>query len=100
MGACGSHGENLNDSSKTEKEDLLQSIRTNLKLMDEYIQKLRKEDVHYRMTKLIFMLNSIKEILPFIRNIEDSNSSNDFNPVKIKFEEIFSSIWRYDWDKY
>lgn len=87
------------DEPKNHKDEVLFMIRNNLKDLEEYIVKLRKEDVHYKMTRLIFMLNCIKDLVPLIKKIEDSSDHFNFSSLKTKFEEVFRAIWRNDREK-
>jgi hypothetical protein len=100
MGMCSSHDENALGNHQGQKEEVLISIRNNLSKLEENIIKLRKEDVHYRMTRLMFLLNTLKDITPFIRVIEDSSSTLNLALVKDLFDEVFMSLWRNDRDNY
>jgi hypothetical protein len=100
MGGCATHEIDLGEKApESKKDEVLLDIRNNLKKLEDYVIELRKEDTHYRTTKLIFMLNAIKEMSPLIRQIEDSSDSWDFYPIKPKFEEVFLSVERNDRDK-
>lgn len=99
MGGCNSqHSDSLKDMGN--KPDTLFYIRKNLNELEENIVKLRKEDVHYRMTRLMFLLNVMKDLTPLIRIIENNNDNLDYNSITSSFNDIFISVWKNDKNEY
>lgn len=100
--ACGRGNGQSEESFNNGKNDVLAFITRSLGEMEEYLVKLRKEDVNYKMTKLIFFLNVMNEIKPIVRAVEDIanvQDENDFNYVKSLFENIFANVYKYERDK-
>ncbi len=84
---------------KGRKEDVLTIVRLKLKELENEIINLRKEDVHFRMTRLIFLLNCINELIPIIKDIEDGNDLEYFM-LRDCFDEVFDGINLNDRKKY
>lgn len=102
MGTCGTHTDSSDNFSLLRKEELLRAIRFNLHQMEEYIKKIKKEDVHYKMTKLLFLLNSTRHIIPFIKKIEESDEKSNYDYILIGkyFDDAFMSVWKNDRDQF
>ena len=88
------------DTPKNSKEEILLEIRNQFAKIETYIYKLRNEDVHYRMTKMIFMLNAIKELTPVIKTLEESDDNYQYDVLKDKFNLLFENLWKGNKEKF
>ncbi len=82
------------------KEEVVQNIYAKLKKVEESIEKIRKEDVHYRMPRLMFMLNFLKEINPYLTMLEQSQENLDLEKIQEYFNELFEFLWKNDRDQF
>jgi hypothetical protein len=99
MGSCNSDQSEVIIKDKGNKSDTLEFVKLNLTQIEEDIIRVRKEDVHYRMTRLIFLFNVMNDISPLIKTIEES-SDFDYLCIKDLFEEVFDKVNNNDKDKY
>ena len=88
------------DKPKNSKEEILLEIRKQFEKIESYIYKLRNEDVHYKMTKMIFMLNAIKELTPVIKTLEESDDNYQYDVLKDKFNLLFENLWKGNKEKF
>lgn len=105
MGNCSSHErpevvyETPQPKEDLHREKVLGSVRKNLKALEEYIIKLRNEDVHFRMPRIIFLMNSLKDITPIIQKMEN-NPVLVSEAVMAQFDELFLRLWKNDRTEY
>jgi hypothetical protein len=101
MGNCDTHQEIIylnEEAPRNKKEEILLEIRNEFRKIEETIYRLRNEDVHYRMTKLIFMMNVIKELNPIIHVLENNKEKHDYQPLQEKIRELFTVFWKGEKD--
>lgn len=89
-----------NSKPKNKKEEILLNIRNQFSKMESYIYKLRNEDVHYRMTKLIFMLNAINQLNPVIKALEESVDNFNYEPLEKILNTLFENMWKGNKDAF
>lgn len=89
-----------NTNPKNKKEEILLNIRNQFKKMENYIYILRNEDVHYRMTKLISMLNSINQLNPIIKVLEESVDDFNYEPLEKILNNLFENMWKGNKDAF
>jgi hypothetical protein len=105
MGNCASHETDSLVQETYKKEDvqlrvdLMTTIEKHLKDLEVLIQDLHKEDVHFRMTRLIFIMNATQKLAPLIKKVEESHGA-DLQAVKQHFDNAFNSIPTNDRDKF
>jgi len=102
MGNCNKHEIEPEVEYESNRVELLKSIKNNLNAFEENIQKVKKEDIHYKMKKFIFWLNLLQQINPYIKILEDDTKNKNLNLEKIKksFDEIFQNLWSNERNKF
>ncbi len=68
MGACSTRQEVI--LSNKEQVEFLNQIKLLLNDLDVFVDNLKDEEVHYKMTRYLFILNAVKEIRPYLEIIE------------------------------
>ena len=52
------------------------------------------------MTKMILMLNAIKELTPVIKTLEESDDNYQYDVLKDKFNLLFENLWKGNKEKF
>ena len=102
MGNCNRPQLDPAEEYENARVELLKMLKLNLNLIEENTQKVKKEDVHYKMKKFIFWLNLLQQINPYIKILEDEKTNKNLDLEKIKnvFDEIFGNLWTNDRNKF
>ena len=96
MGVCSSRQEIV--LSDKEQVEFMNQIKVLLSDMDSYINQLKEQEVNYKMSRMIFILNCIKEINPFIEIMETGRKCDPAIKDLIVF--ILNSVKENDRKKY
>lgn len=97
MGICFERPVNILLSEK-DQIDFIKSISNLISELESQIDKINEEDPNTKMEKFIFILNCIKELSPFLNQIEKGRKCEE--RIKLLFENIFSSIKENNRNKY
>jgi hypothetical protein len=88
------------EHEQSKKEVILTSIKSNLLEIEEYLRTVQKEDVYYKNIKLPLLLNAINDLTPYIKHLENAPDNIETFNLKEYFDNVFSSIWKYDKESY
>ena len=97
MGGCNTKQEDIVLSEKDQVE-FLNIIKSSLNELDEYTNKLREDEVNYKMERYIFILNCLKEINPILEQLQKGRQCE--MKIKLAIEEIFNTVKLNDRNKY
>lgn len=97
MGICASKQE-ISISEK-EQIEFIYSLTNSFQSLESYAIKLNKEeDIKLKMKKYLFFLNSLNEIRPYLRHLQNGRHCD--GEVKSTLEKIFNSIEEYDQERF
>jgi hypothetical protein len=73
------------------KPEVLELVNFNLTQISCHIESLTRQEKVGRMDRLVFLRNSIRDLIPLIRKIEDT-SRLEYGRIKQLFEELFENM--------
>lgn len=93
MGACTE--KQVYKMEEKEQLEVLNNIKASLCELERFIHSIKTEDVHFRMSRYIFLINALKEISPYIKVMEVSGRQCD-SDVSLLFDEVFKAVKEND----
>ena len=86
--------------SENSKNELITYIKYEMSLFEDYITKIKSEDMSTRISKLMFLTNAVDILFPIVMKIQDTKKKYNYIFLKELTRTIFYSMWKIDKDKF
>jgi hypothetical protein len=86
--------------SENSKNELITYIKYEMSLFEDYITKIKNEDISTRISKLMFLTNAVDILFPIVMKIQDTKKKYNYIFLKELTRTIFCSMWKIDKDKF